>query len=774
MSARAYALPHAVKALFLALLLASCGSGSDGAAPDVGDNPGDDPTPVAAQADVPFALSIQVPTPLPSHVTSDATIAIEGTCLGEPDTMTWANGAGGSGAVPTAEAWQVQVPLQPGPNRIVIEARRDGETQTDEILVVRDAAVIEVSPLEVRPSGVLVGQTRTITVRTLIHLQETPTSVELHRVELGGQPIEKLADLRDDGDTGRGDEFADDYVYSGQFDFTASAAGPTWLMARIEHPGGTLWSPLELLAAATPIDAGDVQAAEASMQAASQAYLAGSDHEAGVTAALAVLQTDPNVVQSGRAGGMGGIWMIYDSGIAAGLLLTPDGLRGGGSDCDVRMETSAAWLQAYFLNDANNEIPFLHAEFEDKTCTDWFPNDKVEGTSVTIAQLKLAGQRGIFGIATHGDSWYEGIVVNAAIENSPDLFGVYNGLAGTGEAEALNRKVSITQAAPVLLTNQRLDVDDAVTLYGEDIAHGRIVFTAAPRGDGTVKLAVTPHFVNEYICIPDGIVYLGSCRSMFNTKLADAFIARGAKAVFGFDDYVLSTFCEDRSKALFGKLCEGQTILEAWAASGPFEQAPSQFGQYWAYPTWKAVFAPDGFDKRLPLDGIQNPSFEKGKLFWATQSAHVASRMGDIRPHNRATCNTRFLVLQDLASAGQSICVPEDVTTLSFRYNIVGAAMDEVCGDNFIGDYYFRAEIGNETPVDITLTDLCGSPDLQLVDAGINDDWDGITRMTGWVDVRVDISAYQGERMTIRFVTDALDLALPMAVLIDDVRLGGP
>lgn len=142
-------------------------------------------------------------------------------------------------------------------------------------------------------------------------------------------------------------------------------------------------------------------------------------------------------------------------------------------------------------------------------------NDLVTDENVTLQDLRnLQGYEAV-AISSHGDSHSRyGVVVNTGDRNS----GVIETLSNLGD----------------LLTQRVV------------IANG--------------QFSITPRFISAYASLDDAIVYVSSCRSAFDSSLADAFAGAGAAAFVGYTDYVNSDFSDTRGQRLFNTLLDGEEI----------------------------------------------------------------------------------------------------------------------------------------------------------------------------------------------------------------------
>ncbi len=96
--------------------------------------------------------------------------------------------------------------------------------------------------------------------------------------------------------------------------------------------------------------------------------------------------------------------------------------------------------------------------------------------------------------------------------------------------------------------------------YEKDLHQGRIAIYT----DGTI--AILPSFIEHYITdLPNSLVVLSACYSMYNHSMAIPFLQKGAGAVVGNEALALSDFSGDTAKLILEELYNDKTIGEAVA-----------------------------------------------------------------------------------------------------------------------------------------------------------------------------------------------------------------
>ncbi len=207
--------------LLILFLIYNCGGGGGG-------DQQTGVTPAPTQPQTPSAEQIGIFTKSPTDETAFTTnsnpVTITGMGTGSISSITWKNvTTGQSGSATGTESWSVQVPLQPGDNRIEISALVGGTTQvTMPLTVTYNTSVTFTSLPQLSPDAGFTGQA-TVYVRIAINEPNLdPASVKVYQVDDSGNKVQLLGTLTDDGNTNNGDEIQGDGVYSVKLSLSSS------------------------------------------------------------------------------------------------------------------------------------------------------------------------------------------------------------------------------------------------------------------------------------------------------------------------------------------------------------------------------------------------------------------------------------------------------------------------------------------------------------------------------------------------------------------------
>ncbi len=760
----------------------ACGGGGGGAPDSL---PQDNPPPAEATDDGVLQIEIAGPSITGTHATSASEITLQGRVPADVETIEWKNLAtGASGlaargaratgtamgtAMVAATEWSAPVPLGVGDNPIVVTARRGDQESRSFLFAVRDPLADGLGTPRLEPSGVLVGQSTPVTITVAIPEALAPIAVEAWRVEADGTPIEKITSIWDDGDIVHADETAGDGTYSGVYTETASAATLTLIRILALHGNGTIWGLPVVLHAAEAIDPAAFTASVAVQDAARRRYdelLATSGRDLAIGGALALLRESDLVAEAGRSGAAGGIWIVFEAGFLGGLLLGPPGTKGGSDDgCPTPPATFASFrpfadeFQGFFdgkgTEATTEEIYQLLAPCQGGA--------SFEGPLANLAGLRAAARRGVLIVSSHGDSWYGG-----ARSNSPAL----RGARGGGLAEALGQ--GSTESVAVVGTDGIVGPQTREA-YMTDLVLGRLVIFSRG-GNDEVQLAITPAYVHAHLDFSDTFIHVSACRSAFNATLAHACLAKGAQTFVGYDDYVSLEWATATEAEFFNGLAHGKTLGEALVpGTGPRGASLRHWG-----------------DPHEKLNGkhIANPSFERGLESW-DGTATVVESFGEIAPPDTGACNRRMAKIATGGALSQEICIPEQATEITFRYDFVSQALGDVCEGlrtPAIVEVTFTPNDAS-LPVQVLLrleeSSLCGNASAIAGDFDGDGEVDGadfLAWQTGFVWYELEdviVSSLKGKTGVLTIALKSTDPGHPAVLLVDEFvviweDLGGP
>ena len=348
-------------------------------------------------------------------------------------------------------------------------------------------------------------------------------------------------------------------------------------------------------------------------------------------------------------------------------------------------------------------------------------------------------------------------------------------------------KEGITEKIPGIILSEKA-TREKDQLYANDLKMHRIAKVTVK---GETLYAILPDFWTYYygdgqldgsFVFSESSEFMGTDANGDNS-MANALLDSSAESVIGFCNNVLSNYSREFMKAYVNALMNG------YSSESAFEYAKQVCGENdyidgreLLGPTAYPVF--NGKDTILYNSDLINGSFEDPVDLsgWTEEGdVRVLNKLGAVN----TTHNAKMAILTTGIGSGtsdytgstegstlsQKFLVSGNVTTLSFDYNVVSEEPMEYVGSSFDDKFYAVIIDENGNSTQIAYESVNTSSWTQVT--GINfEGGDSTAYQTGWKTVSVDISAYQGQYITIRFVTfDVGDSAYDTAGLIDNVRV---
>jgi hypothetical protein len=296
--------------------------------------------------------------------------------------------------------------------------------------------------------------------------------------------------------------------------------------------------------------------------------------------------------------------------------------------------------------------------------------------------------------------------------------------------------------------------------------------------------------------------------------MADAFIAKGAKTVVGFSDYVKSSYCKNIGLNFFGNGTEDGTAddgllkltPEATTASDAWATSILTYGEDDADADPAEFLLRGSDDTNLNVATITNGDFEEGSTIGWTSSgdARVQAYVGDVSAPGGTYmgiistglgASTAYTV-GDGSIIQQSLCVPAEVSTITFEYDVISEEPRCYVGSLF--DDKFEVFVKDENGVELDISpgtlETVNTSDWEFLggdyfydgDTGENlekcppDSTDEVTYSssdgtyhTGWKTGTIDVSDYAGAETPITVIFEVMDQGdsyWDTAVTIDNVQ----
>lgn len=394
----------------------------------------------------------------------------------------------------------------------------------------------------------LAGTPEIILFQAVVDSEEPATTVKLHLATEVGEAGTFLLELFDDGSALHGDATAGDGVFSNTLAVQLLAPGLQSYVAVAEFAdsGETVLALATLNAIAAPDD--ETLQARIDLADEMQALLdellgEGQTLTQALAALAAALQANPDVLPGSiETTGASIFWMSIEGIVFAAfgnqLLDAQRHSASAGSQATTPLSPSApatspnaAEDDEEFCGEAIVLAPFAW-QFEP-----WDESNEIatmlDAAGIDVRQVRntTAGAQSVTLNDFRDLRTYETIVITSHGDSSL----LYGTLLNTGDAYTLEEL--------------RANLADVVT--------GRVALTNG-------SFSITPRFISRYAgSLNDSIVYVGSCRSAFNSSLADAFLGQGAAAFVGYTDYVGSDFANTRGQSLYSTLLDSEEIGQA-------------------------------------------------------------------------------------------------------------------------------------------------------------------------------------------------------------------
>lgn len=754
-----------------------------------------------------ISVVITSPTGEPFYVTSSSTVILSGLTGGTVDSVTWSSEQGGSGVATGTTEWTTSViPLVIGDNNITVTAYSGSITVSEVITVTYNVSATFSSALYISESVLYVNEAKDVIFRIGIDpsVDLANLNLKLYKVDSSGDKISELGSLLDNGNLSNGDEIEQDGIFSGKFTLTEASHGLIFFraFATVNTPPDEVKSEVKSIMIVPHLTPQEVQDAVSNADNAEAKYkefltaaklkLKGLTHATAVEDAIEKtvkwLNEQPGIAKADAAEGDAGLWFVNSNGILGGLYIEAENQWAGidpilptkfgtklvsielhpnrnysfmkdafnGNDANKIGNANAIYVGPYFSS-AIGQLDFNYGGWQQvivSSCPTFDNPAVIPDNAVTLDTFKNLSNYGTILIATHGDSWYKGL-----LSSWKDLFGDQPGLVGWAMGML---------SKPVISSGIKLAKDAQGNYifgnYEDDLKSGKLAISQSG------LLFITPSFFKFHGgTFPNSIISMTSCRGFYNSSLADKFVAKGAGAFFGYSDYVSGGYAANVSNTIFEEmLINGKTFKEAYT------KAIADHGDN-DNDTSPAFLRTKGNDNLIYSSAFANGSFETGNLdnWEKIGDGRVISKLGPALPTDgkyMSIISTGLGFTVEHGEIIQTFCVSPNATSLTFDWNFFSEEFLEWCGTPY--QDWFKVTItdikanSTTTIIERRIDDLCGS--VTKVDNSFDK---GDVYSTGWHNLATfDLTAYRGRAVKLTFsCNDVGDSIYDSAILVDHI-----
>jgi len=749
---------------------------------------------------------------------------LSGVAFGGAETIAWTSSSGKTGTITPNTYWLSGIiELTLGDNTLTVTATKGDQSVTDQVHIVYNPLFSFEGPPDISPSVVFVNETSTLVVQVSMPAAALgsdgtsvvdPTSIKFIEVNQDGSFVSEKATLLDSGQGSNCDDVKGDSVYSTCVGFTPNEAKTVCFRVRsavnIAGKKYDALSPVvcvDVVARFSKTECNAIVALQKKVKTDYAAVLAASGSTATAqVAAIEALKMDPSVAEAGPASANGyGVWVRYKTGRLGALSLAPAGNRSGGGapqDAGAALPTySVGTRRALALAPFNSEFKVEGAGDEAeqaglalkaKQCPP-FAVDVATGTNARLKWYREMSTYGLVAISGHGDVLFEGMDTEAKKALHWEHLGAQEVL-WSGEpvdCAALSGQTGKCKqdgsGCPTGETCVKTSLQGGVCI---DHTQGDIMMGRAIIGDSTYGLV--PSFIQRHTPepFPASIVYLGSCRSMYNASLAVQLWGNGVAAVVGYSDYVTNAFAYQQGWKFFDSLINlGQSALQSMSVA---QEDP-------LYPGSHMRLLGSSGKANVNDASLINPSWDLGKLTgWSKAGdGRVVTRLGVTIPvagKYMGIISTGLGFTAQNGSLSQPFCIPAAKTDMCFFWKFYSEEFIEYCGSSFMDRFTttLQTDSGKKTLTDVWVDQLCpydcggtspcepGSSSCKcgqqwktLSQADVGFDVGGVF-MTPWQKTCQDITslAGSGKKVDLKFfATDVGDSVFDTVILIDEVTV---
>ncbi len=782
-----------------------------------------------------LGIKIVGPSATGSAQSLGSLIQLAGLVAGEPESIEWTTGEGQQGYAQGMPFWlSTTITLKNGDNRITVTAKKGDEVATDSIVITYNPGFLFGSRLQLWPGVIFVGTTSSVIFRVDMSQYGNfePSTLTLCEATPEGLCVTDIHAMVDNGQVGSsGDEVASDAIYSWKKSYSPQTPGKICFRAKAVVKAGyqqyTAMSPVECLEVVPRIVQQTCTDTKSLLEEAEAAARAVSTGDADAQqAALDLLLASPLVTEAGVAQGGTGVWVRFAAGFLGAIELSQEGTRGGTLDytatpptfdyaaldpnlegmdwalnqmetfkapplaagAEVRISSKRTITLAPYNTEfaSKDEALAIHSTLVNSTCPAYSTEGPFKGNLATLARFRAMSNYGVITITSHGDTLFKdlsqearepyawtgaasqeiiwtGEEVNCSnfVQTSPSCSGPTGCPAGS-ECIITEANVNSTSVSGV-----------CVDFKQADLLAGRVAM-------GAKTFAILPSFVEKYqgTGLPNSLVYLGTCKSMWNGTMAMEFYGAGARSVVGYTGTVSNEFAFEKGSAYVKQLVESGTF------SGPAMPPSSDKDPAFPDTSMRLLGASN---LNIANADLINTSFETGDItgWQKTGDGRVISQLGITIPVEgkfMALISTGLGFTPQVGEIYQSFCVPPEKMKMSFYWKYYSEEFKEFCGSSYQDTFEatLESDDGLITFVNVTVDDLCppdecmgcGSKYEGLLKSDVSFD-QGDSWNTQWRKAESNIMAMAGKgAATLRFfATDKGDSIYDTVILIDAIKI---
>jgi len=735
-------------------------------------------------------------------------VKLAGVVAGNPDHMYLETSEGEKGSVDGVPYWStsnVTIKLKEGDNWITVTAQGDGQVAQDSIMFTYNPAFL-FGPLRVAPRAVFPDfqGSFVVTADMSFYGNFNSETLRMCRCTKEGQCVGDFVEVKDDGNlSASGDWLATDRLFSAKVQADSLEGGKLCFRLHADVKAGyveyTALSPVACVDVVERIEQSTCEAVKTLQEEADELYWSSVDTSGAAAARQAViglLKADEMVVAAGESHEGYGVWVHYDNGLLGAFDFSPSGIRAGSGDETTGPSRGPSGRYGYevgskevmLLSPAHDELGELDesmAVFQTlvaSKCPSYDVDTVFANEGASLQQFRRMNEHGLIVVTGHGDSYFRELP-----KDVKDAFGwtypYSQELLWTGEPVdcskmAQNSPACTGDVCPAGSECVMTELTDSggtgvcVDFKQVDLRTGRAVF-------GTKTYGILPSFVGHYAGTdyPDSLIYLGTCRSMWNGTLAMEFVAGRADTVVGYSGYVGSAFAHETGSGYFSSLVD-KLNLSGEAMPYPLPEDPDNPG------TTLRLLGNTELD--IGQSEIVNPSWESGDLggWQATGDVSVCSYFCwsvAVDAKYMLLMSTGVGFAQAPAETSQTFCVDEDDISMEFYWKLYSTEFEQNCGSGSQTALEAGLESGDMTVscAAAAVDDLCppgscadcGSQYKELEPYGCFIGQDELWA-NQWRKAECDVSAFAGKGpVTLRIsLTDNGILPGHSLVLVDNVK----